>query len=573
MADGLVLGGGRVLRRVSFGVCSSTAHQRTLSEMSDPIPIPGAKPESANIPNPNSLSPELSRGAAAISSAGSSPPDGSRTPLLDASNPNSPYIRPHMSRNGSFSGSSSYQEDWEAFPPLERLTVFDLLDNFALPQQLEKIQRNISAQTSKVKKQREALRTRGSHAKERVVEEWRKRVPPADEQLDKYRKRMRDSVDRLGRRWNDTKAVTAREKVSFICGVLNVLISGYLIGGYPEYFHIWYTLQLLYFMPIRYFTYQKRGYHYFLADLCYFVNFLCVLTIWVFPQSKRLFISTFCLAFGNNAVAIAMWRNSMVFHSFDKVTSLFIHIMPCVTLHCMVHLLPAAQQQDRFPAVYAILTSPPGSKTHYSLFAMTLWSTIPYAIWQLSYHFLITVRRREKIAAGRPTSFTWLRKSYSKAWIGKLVLSLPDNLQEPAFMLIQYSYAVLTMLPCPLWFYYRYASAAFLTAVFCWSVYNGATYYIDVFGKRFQNELESMKREVQKWQNSPDMMTSPLMTPRTDGGQELGDSADPGNLSAHSRSRSVDKIPLLNDMAGGATGLDGGAKDVARERKIGDLPA
>jgi hypothetical protein len=32
-------------------------------------------------------------------------------------------------------------------------------------------------------------------------------------------------------------------------------------------------------------------------------------------------------------------------------------------------------------------------------------------VWQLMYHFLITVRRRDKIAAGRPTSFTWLRKS------------------------------------------------------------------------------------------------------------------------------------------------------------------
>jgi hypothetical protein len=543
--------------------------------MSDPIPIPGAKNEPAI--DPNSLSPEISRVAtAAASSTGSSPPDGIKTPLFDASNPGSPHLSPRLSRNGSFSGSSSYQEDWEAFPPLERLTVFDLLDNFALPQQLEKLQRNISAQTEKVRKQRDVLKTRGSHARERVVEEWRRRVPPADEQLDKYRKRMRQSVDRLGRRWNDTKVVTAREKVSFICGVLNVLISGYLIGGYPEYFHIWYTLQLLYFMPIRFFTYHKRGYHYFLADLCYFVNFLCILTIWIFPQSKRLFISTFCLAFGNNAVAIAMWRNSMVFHSFDKVTSLFIHIMPCVTLHCLVHLLPQELQQERFPAIYTIHTSQPGSKSHYSLVAMTLWSTIPYAIWQLSYHFMITVRRREKIAAGRPTSFTWLRKSYSKAWIGKFVLSLPENLQEPAFMLIQYTYAVLTMLPCPLWFYYRYASASFLTAVFCWSVYNGATYYIDVFGKRFQNELEAMKREVQKWQNSPDMMTSPLMTPNIDGGQELGSmiaAADAEHLGGHSRSRSVDKIPLLSDQVGGTTGLDGGAKDVARERKIGDLPA
>jgi len=139
-------------------------------------------------------------------------------------------------------------------------------------------------------------------------------------------------------------------------------------------------------------------------------------------------------------------------------------------------------------------------------------------------------------------------------------------------MLIQYTYAVLTMLPCPLWFWYRYASATFLLAVFCWSVYNGATYYIDVFGKRFQNELEAMRREVQKWQNSPDMMTSPLMTPKVDGGLELGAVLESdAEQENHSRSRSVDKIPLLSE-GGLSSGIDGGAKDVAKERKIGELP-
>lgn len=73
-----------------------------------------------------------------------------------------------------------------------------------------------------------------------------------------------------------------------------------------------------------------------------------------------------------------------------------------------------------------------------------------------------------------------------------------------------------------------------------------------------------MRREVQKWQNSPDM-SSPLMTPK-EGGSELGSALD-----GHSRSRSVDKIPLLSD--GGSTGIDGGARDVAKERKVGDLPA
>jgi len=233
----------------------------------------------------------------------------------------SPSATPEkLSRTPSFSHSSSYQEDWEAFPPLDKLTVFDLLDSFALPQKLEKWHQALAAQKERVKRQREKLKSTSLQAKDRVVGEWKKRVPTAEEQLEKYGRRVKESVERLVTQWDATTTVTAREKISFIAGVLNIFISGYLIGAYPEYFYYWFGGQLAYFMPIRYYRYHKIGYHYFLADLCYFVNLLSVLSIWVFPRSKRLFISTYCLAFGNNAVAIAMWRNSMVFHSLDKVT-------------------------------------------------------------------------------------------------------------------------------------------------------------------------------------------------------------------------------------------------------------
>jgi hypothetical protein len=146
---------------------------------------------------------------------------------------------------------------------------------------------------------------------------------------------------------------------------------------------------------------------------------------------------------------------------------------------------------------------------------MMLWATLPYAFWQLSYHTFITVRRKDKIAAGRPTSFTWLRRSFANVWIGKFVLGLPEYLQEPAYMSIQYVYALLTMVPCPLWFWSRWASGSFLGLVFAWSVWNGATYYIDVFGKRFQKELEALKKDVAKWQSvaAQNGQLSPLLSP------------------------------------------------------------
>jgi hypothetical protein len=79
-----------------------------------------------------------------------------------------------------------------------------------------------------------------------VVDEWRKRVHVApDEQLEKYRRRMRTSVDRLNKRWKDAKTVSLMEKLSFVTAVLNIFISAYLMGAFPQYFHYWYTVQLM----------------------------------------------------------------------------------------------------------------------------------------------------------------------------------------------------------------------------------------------------------------------------------------------------------------------------------------
>lgn len=277
-----------------------------------------ADPDAANHPKSRS-EPELGvSGISAQPLTGDSTHAGAAL-LGDARR--SPPPTPGLSRTPSFSNSSAYQDDSDAddasfFPPVERLTMFDFIENLALQQRVEKIQSSISAQTERLKK---AARTRGMNTRDRAIEEWRRRVPTEGEQLDKYKKRMRQSVDRLSERWTSTTAVTAREKASFIGATMNIFVSGYLVGGRPEWFPLWYTVQLLYFMPIRYYTYHKKGYHYFLADLCYFVNFLQMLSLWVFPSSKRLFISMYCLAFGNNAIAIAMWRNSLVFHSMDKV--------------------------------------------------------------------------------------------------------------------------------------------------------------------------------------------------------------------------------------------------------------
>lgn len=180
----------------------------------------------------------------------------------------------YLSASGSASGLSTpttpgtsatnFEFGQDSFPPVDRLTMFDILENLALPQRLERMQNAIHDNAEKLRRQRQRLTSRALSSKDLVVEQWRKRTKSsssftggqggssgdksssssADARLERYRKRMRASVDRLSKRWNDAKSVTFMEKVSFVTATMNIFISAYLIGAYPEYFHYWYSLQL-----------------------------------------------------------------------------------------------------------------------------------------------------------------------------------------------------------------------------------------------------------------------------------------------------------------------------------------
>ena len=76
-------------------------------------------------------------------------------------------------------------------------------------------------------------------------------------------------------------------------------------------------------------------FHYFLFDFCYFTNILLLIYLWLIPPglfAGNMFVVLFCFANGPLLWAVALWRNSLVFHSVDKMTSMFIHISPALTV-------------------------------------------------------------------------------------------------------------------------------------------------------------------------------------------------------------------------------------------------
>lgn len=327
-------------------------------------------------------------------------------------------------------------------------------------------------------------------------------------ELDKLQDILNQRLSKFDERIHRNLTSTATEKLFYAVSVFVIACAGFTIGKYPEYFPHFHTGLFVVLMPIRFYTYFKQSFQYYLADLCYYVNLLLLLFIWVFPQSPTLFVSVFSLSLGTLSWAVITWRNSLVLHSVEKTTSSFIHIMPPVTMFVIVHELDPEYVKERYPGIAAI--------DSWNFFTSLVITSVYYTIWQVTYHYFITIKRKAEIEKGKVTSFSYLKKKNKSTPLGKFVNGLPYLwMQTLAFTLIQFGYQLLTMLPCPIWFKYKHACGAFVTFIFIWASYNGATWYIDVFGKRLEKDVEKLRIEVSKLQEeNHQLQHSPVNRPQ-----------------------------------------------------------
>jgi len=136
----------------------------------------------------------------------------------------------------------------------------------------------------------------------------------------------------------------------------------------------------------RYSTYKAIKNHFFMLDFCYFVQVSAVLQslmCWVGSDSgfcSSWFKANFVLSHGPLAVAILAWQNSIVFHSLDKMTSFYIHIMPALTCYL--------QRWDVIPG------SIPAEGLSLSFTEAIITPMMLYSAWQVSLHRVLTHLKR-----------------------------------------------------------------------------------------------------------------------------------------------------------------------------------
>jgi hypothetical protein len=208
--------------------------------------------------------------------------------------------------------------------------------------------------------------------------------PPLDALVARVPVRIREATARAVRRARQPRAVDVRlvDKLSFAWGVLGCSLTQWVFSDCPERMWLLYSVSVVPLLLVRLRMYWAARMQLFMLDFCYLVQMLLLAHIFLFPCSRALHLALFALASGPIGLAIVAWRNSLVFHSMDKVISIFIHLMPALTLHAL-HWHPAS----------LCAAQPPGWGASDGL-SVGDWLGMPllvYALWQAAYVLCVDV--------------------------------------------------------------------------------------------------------------------------------------------------------------------------------------
>ena len=244
-----------------------------------------------------------------------------------------------------------------------------------------------AAAAQRVGRRAQVVREQLSRRREILARGIRRKITGAEET------RVRDYVRDI---LEEPPVVRLRDKMSFLLGVVGCFIVEAVALKAPQQFWICYTICMLPLLALRGYLYKRINQHYFLigertrahaplcsrltmcclsagvmrarralmrcgcawllcvADFCYASNASCLVQLLAYPTSSRLFQANFLLTTGPLAMAVPTWRNSLVFHSLDRVTSSYIHTLPPLLTFCLRWFPPPALDvNDDLPFVEA----------------------------------------------------------------------------------------------------------------------------------------------------------------------------------------------------------------------------
>jgi len=312
------------------------------------------------------------------------------------------------------------------------------------------------------------------------------------------------------------------DKIGFTMGVFNICICQYIFFNIPLYFPLWYSIVMSILIITRYYHYHSLSWQYSMYDFCYFIivasffnNFLIYYHDHSFLLSDIkwwLFKILFIHACGTLPPVIPVYRNSIVFHDCEKMISFYIHILPSMlfyTIRWSNHFI-----SDYCPLATTITIQHTTDDDCHSLQLNDFISAYSiYMIWQCLYLWKTEIADKQ-ILLDNPRLFTslrWLTQDTTNItfrtvltfirWIG---FFNPEEEYDGTTVKTKFVFVTAQSLftagfTIPSYWFYKYQTLHFLSIVLMFgiAVFNGASYYIDIFSNRYEAELLKLTKTVE----------------------------------------------------------------------------
>jgi hypothetical protein len=216
-----------------------------------------------------------------------------------------------------------------------------------------------------------------------------------------------------------------------------------------------------------------------MLDFCYWANIVLIIFLWVFPNSEFLFTSVFAFSMGPLLLAVPIFRNSMVLHSFEKLTSVFIHLAPGISMYSIRYNDCNCWAVSKItPTIFTYLTN----------------TLILYLLWALVYYIIIfqlTLKRCEK--KDNTTLFSYHMEN-KNSFFYKFSGMMGEKLRPVLFMSMHLIFSLLTLIITFITLYSKYIQLFFLGITYMSTLWTAATYYIEIFSKNYELKLARLEQ-------------------------------------------------------------------------------
>ena len=284
---------------------------------------------------------------------------------------------------------------------------------------------------------------------EKAQKRWRKLVTGSEDtrirdvaraRITSFKKDIEVEIEKVQAKLNARPVIKLIDRISFFTGVMLLCLTEAILLVMPQYFWLYYSIVIPLILSWRFYDYGNKKWGFFCIDFCYFVNLSCLINVIWFPTNVSWLRVNFVLSNGPLAIAAVAWRNSLVFHSLDKVTSFCIHIFPAILTYnarwfpnggrhdLVTHLeldsfqnsrlsplcnerLPASSKSESLTvgSFFPWYDSPPPCTDGIPAAEVLGNAMLFYTAWQIIYLLITEVVMKSQIkAGGYVTSLRWL---------------------------------------------------------------------------------------------------------------------------------------------------------------------